>query len=76
MTYTFKPIELFWAALTAVVTVILQALISFDPTQITDFRLWAIGIGAGAVRAAAAALIVFFTKSVTDQPDPGGDAEG
>ena len=66
MTYTFKPIELFWAALTAVVTVVLQALISFDPTQIGDLKLWAIGIGAGAVRAAAAALIVFFTKTATE----------
>lgn len=68
MTYTFKPIELFWAALTAVVTVVLQALITFDPSEIADWRLWAIGIGAGAVRAAAAALIVFFTKTVA-----GGD---
>lgn len=66
MTYTFKPIELFWAALVAVVTVILQALITFDPAEIADWRLWAIGIGAGAVRAAAAALIVFFTRSAAD----------
>lgn len=66
MTYTFKPIELFWAGLTAVVTVVLQALITFDPAEIADWRLWAIGIGAGAVRAAAAALIVFFTRGTTE----------
>ena len=66
MTYTFKPVELFWAALTAVVTVVLQALITFDPAEITDWRLWAIGIGAGAVRAAAAALIVFFTRGAAE----------
>lgn len=66
MTYTFKPIELFWAALTAVVTVVLQALITFDPNEIVDWETWAVGIGAGAVRAAAAALIVFFTRGATE----------
>ena len=69
MTYTFKPIELFWAALVAIITVVLQALVNFDPMQIVDWKVWAIGIGAASVRAAAAALLVFFARSATDSQE-------
>lgn len=69
MTYTFKPIELFWAALTAITTVVLQALVDFDPSTITDWQAWAVGIGAGAVRAGAAALLVAIARMTS-----GGDS--
>ena len=52
-----------WAVLIAVVVSLLQVLIDFDPAKIVDFRVWAISLGAGAVRAAAIALLAWVGKA-------------
>lgn len=61
MTYTFKlgP-EMAWAVAVAAVVAVLQVLVEFDPSAITDWRAWAIALGASAVRAAAGAAIAIF----------------
>ena len=57
-TYDFKAWqELAWAAGVAALTFGLTVLVTFDPETITDWRAWAISLGAGAIRAAAGALI-------------------
>lgn len=66
MSYDFKfgP-EFFWFIALAVMGPILAALATFDPDTITDYRVWAAGIGAAAVRALAGALISFFGTATT-----------
>lgn len=49
--------ETIWAVVVAVLTVLLQALVAFDPAEIADWRAWAVGLGAAMVRAAAGALL-------------------
>ena len=44
----------FVGALITVATPVLMALSSFDPTTITDWRAWGVGIGAASVRQLAA----------------------
>lgn len=41
--------------LVAALVPILEALVKFDPLTITDWRVWVTGVGAAALRAAAAA---------------------
>ncbi|PZM91983.1 MAG: hypothetical protein DIU79_12290 [Actinobacteria bacterium] len=61
--YVFKPRpEAVWFVLVAVLTVLMQALAEFDPEAITDWRAWAIGIGAAMVRALGAAVLVLLGK--------------
>jgi hypothetical protein len=56
--YDFKAAqELFWGAVVAGCTFVLTVLVTFDPETITDWRAWAIALGAGVVRAVAGALI-------------------
>lgn len=63
MEYRFVVIrELAWAAFVAIMTVVLQALVEFDPAAISDWQAWALGIGAAGIRAAAAAVLAAFTK--------------
>ena len=63
MRYEFKALEeLFWFVVVAVATVVLQALVEFDPAKIDDWRAWAIGLGAAAVRAAAGAALAWLGK--------------
>ena len=58
MTYEFKRWdELAWAALVAAAVAVLQVLAAFDPAKVSDWRLWAVSLGAGALRAAAGALL-------------------
>lgn len=45
------------AALVAALVPLLEALSHLDPQAITDWRAWAVGLGAGAIRAAASAII-------------------
>ena len=59
-----RAAELGWFAAVAVVVFWLEILIKFDPDLITDWRSWLIAAGAGAVRAAAGALLAAFTKPV------------
>lgn len=61
--YTLRPkSELFWFIAVAAITVGVQALVEFDPSTITDWESWAIGIGAAMVRAAAGAFLAYITK--------------
>ena len=62
MQYVWKPEEWAWLVGTAVGTVILEALVLFDPSTITDWKLWLVGLGAGCIRAAAGALIAALAK--------------
>lgn len=43
--------------LLAAVYPLLEALATYDPAKVTDYRAWGIGLGAAMVRAAAAAII-------------------
>lgn len=64
MRYEFKRIdELLWAAAVAAAVAVLQALVSFEPERITDWRLWAISLVAGSVRAAAGAALAALTHA-------------
>lgn len=63
MDYRFVVVrEAAWAAFVAVMLVVLQALVEFDPTVITDWGSWAIALAAAGVRGAAAAVLAGFTK--------------
>lgn len=63
MRYEFRKLdEAIWAVGIAVAVSVFQALVTFDPETITDYKTWAVGIVAGAVRAAAGAAIAFLTK--------------
>lgn len=58
MNYDFKlgP-EILWAAVAAVVVVVLTALMEFDAESITNWKVWAIGVGVSAIRSAAGAAL-------------------
>lgn len=56
--YAFKVSqELIWGIIVATLTPVLIALSQFDVDLITDYRVWGVGLLAGAVRAAAAAVL-------------------
>lgn len=58
MVYWFKwKQELFWASTTTLSIVLLTNLLTFDPSQIADWRIWAIGICGASVRAVAGAVL-------------------
>lgn len=53
---------LFVGALIMAATPLLTALAAFDPVKITDWRAWAVGIGAASVRQVAAYLVTKITQ--------------
>ena len=58
MKYDFKGTqEAVWFVVVAVLTTLMQALITFDPNAVTDWRVWAIGLAAASVRTAASAIL-------------------
>ncbi len=60
MAYKFKKLEeVSWAVLVVVVMFAAQVLIEFDLEVIDDWETWAKALGAGAVRAAAGAVLAF-----------------
>lgn len=70
MKYRFKPLqELYWAVLVAGATVLLLELAGLNPDAITDWRGWAVALGAGMVRAMAAAAIDYLRRSLTDSEE-------
>lgn len=73
MEYRFVIVrEIAWAAFVAVMTVLLEALIVFDPEAIVSWQTWALGIGAAGVRAAAAAVLAAFTRGFVVRDEPAG----
>ncbi|MCX2728566.1 hypothetical protein OO015_13835 (plasmid) [Thermomicrobium sp. 4228-Ro] len=75
MRYEFKALEeLGWFVFVAVATVVLQALVEFDPSRVDDWRAWAVGVGAAAVRSGAGAALAWLGKRAI--VDEGGDAGG
>ena len=63
MPYDYKKTqELAWFIFVAVATVLMQALMEFDPAAIVDGGAWAVSLGAASVRAAAGAALAFLTK--------------
>ncbi len=63
MNYEFKRDEIAWFVLVAVVTVLMEALLDFDPATITDWSAWAVGLGAASVRATAAAILTAIARA-------------
>lgn len=60
MQYDFKFVEeAAWVAAVAIATFALQVLVVFNPDEVDNWQVWATSAGAGAVRAAAAALIAW-----------------
>ena len=56
--YDFKMApEIAWVAAVAAGVFALQVAAEFDPAVISDVRTWAVALGAGMVRAAAAAVL-------------------
>jgi hypothetical protein len=56
--YNYKFLqEVLWAGAVAVGITLLTVLVTFDPEQVTDWQTWAVGLGGGAVRAFAAAVL-------------------
>lgn len=71
MRYHFKALpELFWSVVTSAATVLLIALVSFDPNTITDWKVWAIGLGSGMLRSAAGAALDWLRREMTKDEDP------
>ncbi len=63
MTYDFRAIpEILWAVFIAMVVYIAQTLVFFNPSEILDWRTWAISLLAGCIRAAASVVIAILTK--------------
>ena len=62
--YDFKKAQEFgWFLFVAASTSVLQILVDFNPDKVQDWKLWAIGLGAGAVRAVAAATLAWIAKN-------------
>lgn len=49
--------DLTWGAVTAVAVTVLSALVEFRPEAVTDWRVWAAGLGGAAVRSGAQATL-------------------
>lgn len=63
MQYKFKAVEeAFWVIVVAVAFALAQALLTFEPEKITDWRTWAIALAGSLVRAAAGALLALRSK--------------
>lgn len=63
MEYSFKlRAEIGWAAVAAIVTVVLTALAEMETGNITDWKLWATGVGIAAIRSAAGAALAAFGR--------------
>lgn len=63
MRYDFKAAEeLFWFIVVAVAMVLFQAMYEFDPEKITDWRAWAVGVVAAAIRAVGGAGLSWLSK--------------
>ena len=61
--YEFKKVqELGWAVLVAAMTTALQVLVASDLVAITDWRAWAVSLGAAVTRAAAGAALAILTR--------------
>lgn len=74
MTYHFQPrAELYWGVLIAVSLVLLQALLTLQPEEIADWRVWAVAIGGAAIRAGAGAAIDYLRRSMTPAEAPVDD---
>jgi hypothetical protein len=72
VTYRFKPLpELLWAVLIAGATVLLLELVGLNPEAMSDWRGWAVALGAGMVRAMAGAALDWIRRSMMDMPPHG-----
>lgn len=71
MTYRFKPLpELYWSVVTAAATVLLLELVGLNPDRVTDWRGWAVALGAAVIRAAAGAALDYIRRSIDEANDP------
>ena len=63
MRYDFKlGQELLWAAVAAVVTVVLTALYELDAEAVTNWQTWGTGVGIAAIRSAAGAALAILGR--------------
>lgn len=61
---------LVWGLVSAVAVTVLEALVKFDPYTITDWKVWAVGIGAAAVRSGAQAVLTAILERRYDVTTP------
>lgn len=54
--------ELAWVLVVTAVLTVAQVLVTFEPSEITDWRLWAVSLAGGVVRSLAGAVIGYFGK--------------
>lgn len=59
--------EIAWVVITAAGTVIIIAATHFDPSTVTDWRTYAIALGASCVRAAGVAVLGMFGKAAVQK---------
>jgi len=70
MTYRFKPYqEIAWAVATAALIVGLQALLTLQPEQITDWGAWGVALGGGMLRAGAGVAIAGIVRLQADREE-------
>ena len=75
-TYNWRPVaEAAWFVAVAVLTIVLQALMEFDPEKIGDLKVWAVGIGSASIRAGAGALLAYFVNPVRPSTQEAKDAK-
>lgn len=68
MGYVWKRDEFVWALLVAIAPPVLLALSQFDPTAITDYRVWAGSVVAAVVRAAGGFGLAWIMRSKDASP--------
>ncbi len=69
MKYQFKVAqELTWAFGVGIGVVVLEMLVKFDPSTITDWQTWAIASGAAVLRGGAATALPVILRAVSKLP--------
>ena len=58
--YDFKvTAEFWWFVLVTIIVSVMQVMVTFDPSKVTDWKTWAVALAAGAVRSAAGAVLSY-----------------
>ena len=66
--YSYRRLaELGWGLLTALLVVLGEVAIAFDPSQVVDWRSWALGLVAGLVRGAGGALLAWLGRRALEE---------
>ena len=69
MSYRFKPLdELGWGVTIAISLVVIQALVTLDPSTVADWQTWTVALVGAAIRAGAGAAIDYVRRSSVPEP--------